>query len=66
MTTNLILDEELVFEAQKAGKHKTGKEAVEEAIGEYIQRRKQDRILELFGKIDYDNDYSYKNNRNRP
>jgi hypothetical protein len=30
------------------------------AIQKYIQRRRQKRIIALFGKIDYDPDYDYK------
>jgi hypothetical protein len=29
----------------------------------YIQRRKQQRILSLFGTIDYDENYDYKRER---
>jgi hypothetical protein len=36
---------------------------VTEALEEYIQRRKQKNILELFHRIDYDEDYDYKEQR---
>jgi len=54
MPTNLALDDRLIKEAQKLGRHRTKKEAVTTALSEYIQRRKQRRILSLFGTIDYD------------
>jgi Arc/MetJ family transcription regulator len=60
MATNLGLDDKLVEEARKAGRHKTKKEAVNAALAEYVSRRKQLKILELFGKIDYDPAYDYK------
>ena len=60
MPTNLAIDDKLILEAQSIGKHKTKKAAVTEALLEYIQRRKQMEILDLFGKIDYDPDYDYK------
>jgi hypothetical protein len=65
MATNLAVDDNLILEAQKIGRHKTKKSAVTEALKEYIQRRKQLEIIELFGKVDYDEDYDYKANRMR-
>ncbi len=63
MSTNLALDDNLISEAQIVGGHKTKKSAVTEALQEYIQRRKQLEIIELFGKISYDKDYDYKKGR---
>ena len=65
MATNLAIDDKLIVEAQAIGGKKTKKEAVTEAIKEYIQRRKQQRIIELFGGIDYVSDYDYKEARIR-
>jgi len=65
MATNLALDDNLISEAQKIGGHKTKKSAVTEALEEYIQRRKQLEIINLFGKIDYDKNYNYKKGRSR-
>jgi hypothetical protein len=65
MATNLAIDDNLILNAQKIGRHKTKKAAVTEALKEYIQRRKQLEIIELFGQIDYDEDYDYKANRMR-
>ncbi len=63
MATNLALDDRLIKEAQKLGRHRTKKEAVTTALSEYIQRRKQRRILSLFGTIDYDSARDYKRER---
>jgi Arc/MetJ family transcription regulator len=63
MPTNLALDDRLIIEAQNIGHHKSKKAAVTEALSEYIQKRKQKEILELFGKIEYDPDYDYKKSR---
>ncbi|HLZ92815.1 MAG TPA: type II toxin-antitoxin system VapB family antitoxin [Candidatus Acidoferrum sp.] len=60
MPTNLAIDDRLIEEAQKLGRHRTKKEAVTAALDEYIQRRKQQRIISLFGTIDYDQTYDYK------
>jgi Arc/MetJ family transcription regulator len=65
MPTNLAIDDRLLEEAQKIGKHRTKKETVTAALGEYIQRRKQLNILALIGKIDYVKDYDYKIERRR-
>jgi len=65
MATNLALDDRLIEEAQRAGKHKTKKEAVTAALAEYIRRRKQLRILESFGTVDFDPGYDYKAERRR-
>jgi Arc/MetJ family transcription regulator len=63
MATNLAIDDKLINEARKIGKHKTKKEAVTAALKEYVDRRKQLKILELFGTIDYDPTYDYKKMR---
>ncbi len=65
MPTNLNLDDKLVEDARRVGDHKTKREAVNAALHEYIQRRRQPRILELAGTIDYDPDYDYKAERRR-
>ena len=65
MATNLALDNKLLDEALKVGGRATKKETVTEALQEYIGRRKQARIAELFGTIDYDPKYDYKTQRRR-
>jgi hypothetical protein len=63
MATNLALDDTLIEEARQIGKHATKKAAVSAALEEYVRRRKQLEILDLFGTIDYFEDYDYKKNR---
>jgi hypothetical protein len=65
MPTNLAIDDKLIENARRIGKHKTKKAVVTEALIEYIQRREQLKILGLFGTIDYDTDYDYKDQRKR-
>jgi len=65
MATNLALDDRLIEEAQRAGKHKTKKEAVTAALNEYVRRRKQMRILDAFGTVTFDPAYDYKAERGR-
>ena len=63
MPTNLAIDDRLIEEAQKLGRHRTKKDTVNAALGEYIQRRKQRDLISLFGTIDYDAAYDYKRER---
>lgn len=63
MATNLAIDDKLIEEARAIGQHRTKKAAVTEALQEYIQRRKQVEVLDLFGSIEYDSDYNYKKQR---
>ena len=65
MPTNLAIDDELLQEAQKVGGHRTKKATVTEALHEYIRHRKQVKILELFGTIDFDPKYDYKKQRRK-
>ena len=65
MATNLAIDDELLNTAKKIGKHKTKRATVNEALEEYIQRRKQLEILKIFGTVNYDEDYNYKVQRNK-
>jgi hypothetical protein len=63
MPTNLAIDDRLIQEAQKLGRHRTKKETVTAALDEYIRRRKQQQVISLFGTIDYDAGYDYKRAR---
>lgn len=65
MPTNLAIDDRLIIEAQKLGRHRTKKDAVTAALDEYIQRRKQQGILSLFGTIDYGANYDCKKERSK-
>lgn len=65
MATTLVIDDKLIEEASNLGKHKSPTEVVIEALREYIQYRKQLQILMLFGTIDYDETYDYKEQRQR-
>jgi hypothetical protein len=55
----------LIKEAQLLGRHPTAKEAVEAALDEYVIKRKRLQITDLFGKIDFDENYDYKRERHR-
>jgi Arc/MetJ family transcription regulator len=56
MPTNLAIDDDLLAKAQQVGKNKTKKDTVNQALREYIQRREQRKVLELFNTILYEPD----------
>ena len=66
MATNLAISDRLLEEAKEIGGHKTKKAVVTEALQEYISRRKQKQILDVFGTIDYQDDFNYKEQRKTP
>lgn len=57
MATNLAIDDHLLDEALRVGGHRTKRATVTEALEEYIRRRKQAQIVELFGTIDFAEDH---------
>jgi Arc/MetJ family transcription regulator len=65
MATNLQIDDDLILKAVKLGGHKTKKAAVSKALTEYIHQLEQEKILSMFGTVDYDPDYDYKKQRSR-
>ena len=65
MATNLDLDPALVEQAVVVGGKKTKKDAVTEALKEYIARRRQRRVADLFGTVEYDPRYDYEKQRRR-
>jgi recombination DNA repair RAD52 pathway protein len=65
MATNLALDDILIIQAQKAGHHKTKKDAVTAALKEYIAHKKQLGITKSFGNIAFDKNFNYKKARKR-
>jgi Arc/MetJ family transcription regulator len=65
MATNLQLDDRLIAEAAALGKHRTKREAVTQALTDYVRHLRQERILDLFGSVDFDPAYDYKRQRAR-
>ncbi len=51
MPTNLALNDKLVKEAQKLGGHSTKRAAVNQALTEYVMRRKQKKIWSCLGNL---------------
>ena len=65
MATNLALDPDLLDRALAVSGERTKKAAVTKALKEFIARREQKRLAELFGQLDWDPDYDYKSERSR-
>lgn len=65
MATNLSLDPDLIDRALKVSGERTKKAAVTRALEEFIARRRQKRIVELMGKLEWDTSFDYKAERSR-
>lgn len=63
IATNIELNEKLLAKAMRLGGMNTKKEAVNEALAEYVQRREQLKIINMFGKVEYDEAFDYKKQR---
>ena len=64
MATNLSIDPELIECALKVSGERTKKAAVTKALHEFITRR-QKRLLDLVGKLEWNSSYDYKAERRR-
>ena len=65
MATNLALDPDLIERALKVSGEKTKKAAVTRALEEFINRRSQKRLIDLMGKLEWDESFDYKAERSR-
>lgn len=65
MATNLSIDPELIERALEVSGERTKKAAVTKALEEFIARRRQKRLLDLVGKLEWDPTYDYKADRER-
>ena len=65
MATNLAIDPDLLDRAVEVSGERTKKAAVTKALQEFIARREQRRVAELFGKLEWDDTYNYKAERSR-
>lgn len=64
MRTNIDLDDSLLEEAFRLTNVRTKKELVNMALKELIRSRKKLNLLDLSGKIEFREDYNYKELRN--
>jgi Arc/MetJ family transcription regulator len=65
MATNLSIDPDLIERALEVSGERTKKAAVTKALQEFIARRRQKHLLDLFGKLEWDSSYDYKAERGR-
>ena len=65
MAINLSLDPDLLDRAVKLSGERTKKAAVTRALEEFIARRRQERLVELMGKLEWDKSFDHKAERSR-
>lgn len=63
MATNLNINEKLLEEAKRLGGHRTKRDTVDEALREYVNRRKRVQVIDEFNSFDFDPEYHYKEER---
>lgn len=63
VAANIDLSQPLLAKAMKLSGAKTKKSAVNAALEEYVQRREQLKITELFNNVEFDETYDYKAQR---
>ncbi len=65
MPTNVRVGDALLAEAVKRGGGKSKRATVNEALAEFVRKRRAEGIIALFGTIDYDPSYDHKEERRR-
>lgn len=63
MRTNIVIDDELLREAQKLTGIKTKKEVIHKALAQLIAQKKHKPLLKLRGKIEFVRGYDHKATR---
>ena len=63
MRTNVVLDDDLVNEAIKLSGIKTKKDVISFALREFVAARKRKNLLDLEGKVKFQDNYDYKSMR---
>jgi Arc/MetJ family transcription regulator len=65
MATNLEIDPQLLERALEVSGERTKTATVTMALKEFVARREQKRLLELFAALEWDPDFDYKSERSR-
>lgn len=65
MATNLAINDQLLTNALEIGGFHSKKDTVNAALEEFIQRRKSEDVINLFGQIEFEENYDYKKMRTR-
>jgi len=63
--TSVSIDSDLLERVLKVSGARTKKAAVTKALEEFIARRRQQRLLDLIGKLEWDDSCDYKAERSR-
>jgi hypothetical protein len=63
--TKLSIDPDLLSLALAVSGERTKKAVVTKALQEFIARRRQKRLLDLMGQLDWDEGFDYKAERSR-
>ena len=65
MTTDITVDGKLLDEALRLARNGSGDEVIVAALDEHVRHRGRLKILDLFGKVEYYDDYDYKQGRRK-
>jgi hypothetical protein len=65
MATNLSIDPDLLNLALAVSGERTKRAVVTKALQEFITRRRQKRLLDLMGQLEWDEGFDYKAERSR-
>ena len=65
MATNLSIDPVLLERALELSGERTKTAAVTKALEEFVARRRQRKLLDLAGKLEWEEAYDYKAERSR-
>ena len=65
MAINLVINDQLLEDARRLSGYNSEQDTVHAALEEFIQRRKAEDVISLFGQIEFDVNYDYKKLRNR-
>jgi hypothetical protein len=65
MAANLALDPKLIDRAMEVSGERTKKAIVTKALEEFIARRRQKRLRDLMGRLEWDRSFDYKSERSR-
>ena len=65
MRTNVVIDDQLMQEAFRYTHYKTKKEIIHHALKEFVDNAKRLSLLDLKGKVAFDDGYDYKAMRER-
>ena len=65
MATNLSLDPALLERAVEVSGERTKKAAVTRALQEFIARRRQKQLVDLMGKLEWNQSFDHKAERSR-